>query len=255
MSSKDVITVYSMPICPFAQRTRIHLQQTGDPFELVDLDICKPRPDWFLALNPKGQVPVLVWGDDVVTDSAVVGEYIQDRTRNPLSFGRTPLERAHVREFARFVDSSFIPRLYSLMAAQTPDQREERIELMLESFRAIEQFLERMGWSANDELEFGMAEVAIAPFFLRGEVMAYYQDFKLPKADDYKRVSAWRERLLASDVVRGTAESREDLIKMYEDYTIGYFNGAVPPGHERSSSDLSIPLSSRPLPPRAVTVR
>ena len=65
-----------MVICPFAQRTRLHLELLGLPYELQNLDICRPRPDGFLALNPTGQVPVVERGDDVVCDSSVVAEYL-----------------------------------------------------------------------------------------------------------------------------------------------------------------------------------
>lgn len=49
----DPIRLYSMVTCPFAQRTRIHLDLLELPFELEDFDICHPRPDWFLQLNPR----------------------------------------------------------------------------------------------------------------------------------------------------------------------------------------------------------
>lgn len=42
----------------------------------------------------------------------------------------------------------------------------------------------------------------------------------------------------------------EDYIKLYEDYALGYGNGAVPQGRSRSSFDLTVPLAARPLPPR-----
>ncbi|MDJ0867927.1 MAG: hypothetical protein QNK03_17615 [Myxococcota bacterium] len=51
------------------------------------------------------------------------------------------------------------------------------------------------------------------------------------------------------------SESVLDLIKLYEDYTLGYYNGAVPPGRARSSLDLAVPPASRPLPARASSVR
>ena len=60
---------------------------------------------------------------------------------------------------------------------------------------------------------------------------------------------------LGFPVVLKTAESIPDLIKLYEDYTIGFFNGAVPTGKERSSLDLAVPLADRPMPERAASVR
>ena len=54
--------------------------------------------------------------------------------------------------------------------------------------------------------------------------------------------------MLSVPAVIETAESVPDLIKLYEDYTLGFYNGAVPPGRERSSLDLRVPLATRPRP-------
>jgi len=234
----------------------MHLTLKGIPFDLENLDICKPRPDWFLALNPQGLVPVLVNGEDVVCDSSIVSEYIEEAFPNQLPFGKTPAERAQIRTFINYVDRSFIPPLYMLMAAATPDAREERIEKALASWRWIDMFLEHNGY-AGDFLGdgIGLAEISVAPFFLRYEVVAYYQDFEVPDQPEYERVRRWHDQLLAHPIVQSTAESIPDLIKLYEDYTLGYFNGAVPPGKSISSSDLSVPLHQRALPEKAASVR
>ena len=247
MSRADApIRVYSMVICPFAQRTRLHLELIGLPYGLENLDICRPRPDWFLRLNPAGQVPVLVRGEDVVCDSSVISEYLQEVAPEPLPFGNTPAERARQRGFVKFVDARFVPALYLLMAARTPEERAQRIESAVDTFRWLDDFLAASPAPGDFVNEgFGVPEVAIGPFLLRYEVVAYYQDFELPKSEGLARVRAWRERILSHPAVRETAEPIPDLIKLYEDYTIGYYNGAVPPEKARSSLDLSDPLASR----------
>lgn len=47
--------------CPYAQKTWITLNVSGAPYEMVEISLYGPggKPDWFLALNPKGEVPVL----------------------------------------------------------------------------------------------------------------------------------------------------------------------------------------------------
>ena len=250
------IKLYSMMICPFAQRTRIHLDLTALPHEMEDLDICQPRPDWFLELNPTGQVPVVLNGDDVVYDSSVVSEYLQEIPGGALPFGETAAERARQRGFIKFVDGRFVPAMYLLMAAQTPELRAQRIEAALETFRWLESFLATPpSGTPFVNGAFGIPEVVIAPFLLRYEVVNYYQDFALPEDGEFERVIRWRDAMLALPTVRKTAETVPDLIKLYEDYTIGAYNGAVPPGRERSSLDLATPLAERPMPERAAPVR
>lgn len=250
------VRLYSMVICPFAQRTRIHLQLKNIPFELVNLDICKPRPDWFLSLNTSGQVPVLAVDTEVTYDSSLISEYIEERFSHPLPFGGSPLERYKLRELIKYTDTKFIPALYMLMASQTEEERATRLEAALTTWRWLNSFLEQHTYEGGFlGASFGLGEISIAPFFLRYEVISYYHDFELPTGADYKYVKQWLSEILKAPVVRQTAETTNDLIKMYEDYTVGYFNGAIPPGKKISSSDLSIPLDNRPMPYKAAYLR
>lgn len=250
------IKLYSMMICPFAQRTRIHLELKNIPFELVDLDICAPRPDWFLKLNPNGQVPVLTSGDEIVSDSSIVSEYVEERFPSPLPFGTDLADRARIRSLIKFVDTQFVPALYMLLAASTPEQRDQQIANTEDKWRWLNTYLsEREYTSGFIGEDFGLAEISIAPFFLRYEVVSYYQDFEPPTGPGFELVEAWRTAILNHPIVRRTAESTTDLIKLYEDYTIGSYNGAVPDGKEHSSLDLAFPLDERSLPEKAASVR
>ena len=49
------------------------------------------------ALNPKGEVPVLVDGDLVLYDSTVILEYLEDRNPEPALYPREPPERSTTR--------------------------------------------------------------------------------------------------------------------------------------------------------------
>lgn len=243
------VTLYSMVICPFAQRTRIHLALKGVPFTLENLDICAPRPEWFLALNPKGQVPTLVVDGQAIADSSAVSEFIEERFVPAVPFGRDAEAREAIRDMIRYVDANFVPRLYHLMAADDAASRQAREAAALETWRWLDDFLVGLGYQSGFlDGAFGMAEISVAPFFHRYQVVAYYQGFELPDSGSYARVQAWREAILAHPLVTATAEPIEDLIKMYEDYTLGFYNGAVPPGRDRSSLDLSVPMAERSLP-------
>jgi glutathione S-transferase len=64
--------------------------------------------DWFKAINPRGQVPALVDGDKVITESTVICEYLEDEyptdvvLRPADSFGR-----AQMRVWTKWVDEYF----------------------------------------------------------------------------------------------------------------------------------------------------
>ncbi|MFO1067177.1 MAG: glutathione S-transferase family protein [Geminicoccaceae bacterium] len=56
------------------------LEETGLPFELRKLDLAAgehKRPD-YLAVNPMGKVPALVWDGAVITESAAICAFVAD---------------------------------------------------------------------------------------------------------------------------------------------------------------------------------
>ncbi|GFR70613.1 omega class glutathione-s-transferase [Elysia marginata] len=76
-TKQGVLRLYNMRFCPFAQRTRLVLLHKNIPHEVVNVHL-KSKPDWFLELNPLGQVPVLQIDDKVVPESTATCEWLDD---------------------------------------------------------------------------------------------------------------------------------------------------------------------------------
>ncbi|MGJ4909677.1 glutathione S-transferase [Bradyrhizobium sp. HKCCYLRH2060] len=73
--------LYHFALSGHAHRARLMLSLLGLPCELIEVDLkggAHKRPD-FLALNPFGQVPVLVDGDAVIPDSNAILVYLAGR--------------------------------------------------------------------------------------------------------------------------------------------------------------------------------
>ena len=66
------------PFSPFSRMAQSALELTNTPYEMqcVDLFANEHKEDWFEKLNKKKQVPVLVDGDFVITESSVIMKYI-----------------------------------------------------------------------------------------------------------------------------------------------------------------------------------
>ena len=245
------VHLYSIAVCPFAQRTRILLTLKGAKFELTEIDITKPRPDWFLKLNPLGQVPVIEHQGRVLNESSVINEYLEEVFPEPRVFPADPYQRAISRILIDKVNNSFVPAMYTLLMNQDSARAGELHEKAIESWRWLNQILMRHNPDGTYMWDqFGMADLSIASFFQRYCLNVYYRGFKIPQGPEFQRVRTWYDALLAHPVVKQTGMSDEDFIKLYEDYSLGYGNGKVPPGRERSSFDLAVPLHQRPMPPR-----
>jgi glutathione S-transferase len=77
--SPSTTQFYTHRMCPYAQRVWIALEAGNCPYEMQQIDLygAGGKPDWFLDLNPEGQVPVLTCfgGAKILIDS----EYILTR--------------------------------------------------------------------------------------------------------------------------------------------------------------------------------
>lgn len=247
------VQLYSLAACPFAQRTRILLRLKEIPFELTEIDFSKPKPDWFLKLNPLGQVPVIVHEGKAINESSVIGEYLEDVFPERRTMPADPWRRAIARILIGICNDSFVPEMYRLLLEQDPSKWREKTESALASWRRVNDLLLRYnpeGTWLFDEEGFGAAELTFAGFFQRYCLNAYYRHFELPQTEAYARVRRWADAILAHPLVCETGACEEDLIKLYADYARGYRSGQLPPGQERSAMDLSWPLAERPMPPR-----
>ena len=76
-----MITLYGTPVSGNAYKVRLLLSLLGLEFEEIDVNLMsgENRTESFLALNPRGQVPVLVDGEDTVWDSQAILVYLARR--------------------------------------------------------------------------------------------------------------------------------------------------------------------------------
>jgi glutathione S-transferase len=246
-------TIYSMWACPYAQRTRALLTLKSIEHRVVEIDLTKPRPDWFLALNPTGKVPVLIHDGRALNESSIINEYLEEVYPTPSVMPATAYERAQARLLVEFCNNRFAPNMYRVLMEQDASRRSRVTETATSDWRLIESTLERLGAEGDTVFgQFGIVELTFAPFFERYVLNDYYWDFRPLERAGLARVARWRKAMLQHPAVRATGMSSEDYIKLYEDYTFGCSNGRIPPGRERSSFDLAVPLSERPMPAKRV---
>ena len=107
LTGRMAFTLYNAPQSTCSQRVRFVLNAKSLAFEEKKLDLLagdQLKPD-YLALNPNGVVPTLVHDGDVVIDSSVIIEYLDEIAPDGESFTpREPGERARMRSLMRFID-------------------------------------------------------------------------------------------------------------------------------------------------------
>ncbi|MFN3229965.1 MAG: maleylacetoacetate isomerase [Asticcacaulis sp.] len=105
------LTLYGYWRSGTSYRTRIGLELKGLSYETVALDLRQSaqKSDTFLALNPQGLVPALKAGDQILTQSPAILEWLDEQyPQNPL-LPSDPLKRAQVRALAALVGCDIHP--------------------------------------------------------------------------------------------------------------------------------------------------
>jgi glutathione S-transferase len=88
-------------------KSMIPLKEKGLEFESIYVDLHKfeQHSDWFIKLNPEGQVPVLDHDGVLITHTTVINEYLDDAFPDaPQLRPADPVGRARVRYWNKFID-------------------------------------------------------------------------------------------------------------------------------------------------------
>lgn len=104
-----MLKLYDSPSSPFCRRVRIALAEKGLAYEKIPVDLGKKenRSAEYLKMNPYGKVPVLVDGDVIVYESAIINEYLDEQYRDPPLMPDEPALRARARILVDCCDQSF----------------------------------------------------------------------------------------------------------------------------------------------------
>ena len=199
-----MLKLYDYPDCPFCQKVRVVLAEKDLEYEKVFVDLRKQeqKTTEFLRMNPYGKVPVLVDEDEVIYDSTIINEYLEDEYPLPRLMPEDSQGRALARLLEDYCDNSFIPPTTMLLAQLRKPEGErdtQRVEQAREELRRCLYYL-RDKLDGNDYLvghEFTLADAAFAPrMMVLGRLGFEFEPALAP-------VQAWLERIRSRSSVRG----------------------------------------------------
>ncbi len=210
--TSDLPTLYTIPGSPSSWRVWLTLERLGAPFAVERLsfnagDTRDTRDPGFLALNPRGKVPVLVDGDLVLTESFAIVEHLAERhaergpERSP--WPTEPTTRAQARRVAHATDGNLGARVYRPLSDQLfltaePDRDERVVARALDVGRKELALLEHELAAGH----FGSLEPSAADFTVYGLLAFLAQIGRHHPQADLKdargpRLEAWRRRIEA----------------------------------------------------------
>lgn len=194
------LTLVSFVVCPYVQRARIMLEEKCVEYDTRYVDL-QNKPEWFLAISPRGKVPVLLVDETAVFESSAICEYLDETCDGKRLLSADPLERARDRGWFQFAEDVFLPQYKSLYAKDQVARDTANADLT-RGFERIEHELRGRDFLSGSGKSFGMADVAIAPVFTKLEVMQRLDFYRLPK--ELVNVSGWGKRILERACVKSS---------------------------------------------------
>jgi len=205
----DKLVLVSHPLCPYAQRSLITLDEKGIRHGRIYVDLAK-KPAWFLSLSPLGKVPLLIVNDTTVLfESAVICEFLDETTPEPLH-PADPLIKARHRAWIEF-GSQLLKDIVKLYGAKTETAFNECIEVIVGKLRLLE-VTTRFPYFAGTD--FSMVDAAYGPIFRYFDVLDDYLPLDVAAGCD--RLQAWRRCLTSRPSVQAAVtEDYPQLLKSF----------------------------------------
>jgi glutathione S-transferase len=191
------ITLYSFGPSHNAARGEIVLLEKGVAFEKVEVDLfsgANRRPP-LVEVNPRGQVPTLVYEEDgesvVVYESVAIIRFLDDVLPSPplmppaTDLAARALAEMRIAEFQNKLDAK---NVFGSVAfgGQSREQLGVRADALLEELARWDGYLEGRSFLAGEA--FSLADVAVFPLMMHIEALGY--DF----AGRAPRLAAWVSR-------------------------------------------------------------
>lgn len=187
MSITDLELV-SHHLCPYVQRAVITLLEKEIPHQRTYIDL-SDKPDWFQSISPLGKVPLLKIQDEVLFESAVICEYLDEITPNSLH-PNDPLQKAKHRSWIEF-GSSILNSIAGFYNAPDRTVFDSKRAELIQRFMWIEHNLSDSTYFSGQD--FSLVDATYGPIFRYFDV--FEQATNLSVFSNMPKVRAWRQKL------------------------------------------------------------
>lgn len=177
--------LYSGDLSPYSARVRMQIYAKG----ITDIAIERPATfgtPQFRETHPIGRIPVLDIDGDMMPESEVIAEYLEEIYPEPPMLGATPRETAHIRTVARIGDIYIMNNMFMLSAQARAKTRNEGVVDLLggqvvRNIKALDKMVGSDGFACAGRLT--MADCALVPglFMVENVLPSTGVDNPIPK--------------------------------------------------------------------------
>jgi len=160
-----MMKLYSGDLSPYSARVRMQIYAKG----ITDITLERPATfgtPKFREDHPIGRIPVLDIDGDMMPESEVIAEYLEEIYPQPSMLGATPRETAHIRTVARIGDIYIMNNMFMLSPQSRAETRNQGIVDLLggqvvRNIKALDKVIGKDGFACCGRLT--MADCALVP--------------------------------------------------------------------------------------------
>jgi glutathione S-transferase len=159
------LVLHSFRRCPFAIRVRMVLEEKGLAYTVREEDLGNPSPE-LLRIHPSGKVPVLVHEGQVIPESAVITEYLEEICPEPALMPASAVGRAEVRLWTHWCAESLKPALDAYKyewESRSAESREELLGQLRSALDLLDSALGAQPFLLEERLT--LADIHVFPFY------------------------------------------------------------------------------------------
>lgn len=157
--------LYSGDLSPYSARVRMQIYAKG----ITDIALERPATfgtPKFREDHPIGRIPVLDIDGDMMPESEVIAEYLEEIYPTPTMLGATPRETAHIRTVARIGDIYIMNNMFMLSPQSRAATRNQGIVDLLggqvvRNIKALDKIIGTDGFACSGRVT--MADCALVP--------------------------------------------------------------------------------------------
>ncbi len=160
-----MMKLYSGDLSPYSARVRMQIYAKG----ITDIALERPASfgtPRFRQDHPIGRIPVLDIDGDMMPESDVIAEYLEEIYPQPSMLGATPRETAQIRTLARLGDIYIMNNMFMLSGQTRAATRNAGIVELLagqvvRNIKALDRMIGQDGFACRGRLT--MADCALVP--------------------------------------------------------------------------------------------
>ena len=129
--------LYSGDLSPYSAKVRMQIYAKG----IEDITLERPTgfgtQDWWKT-SPIGRIPALELANgDIIPESEVIAEYLEEIYPEPRLLGATPRETAAIRTVSRLADIYLLNNMFMLAGQTRASTRSEAVRVAIDRYAAI----------------------------------------------------------------------------------------------------------------------